>query len=71
AAAIADKTQMETLMDLGTGAMLWSNIPIVLGLGFLAVRSLKDYRRRLRAGEMPRHTAPPLTDVIDGRDVEQ
>ncbi|HUG89787.1 MAG TPA: alanine/glycine:cation symporter family protein [Planctomycetaceae bacterium] len=62
--------EMINLMDLGTGAMLWSNIPIVLALGFLAVRSLNDYRRRLRAGEMPRHKAPPMADVMDGRDVE-
>lgn len=51
AAGITDTTQMIILMDLGTGAMLWANMPIVLGLGFLAIRSLNDYNRRLKAGE--------------------
>ena len=57
ATGIKDTGDMEILMDLGTGAMLWSNLPIVLALGFLAVRNLKDYRRRLAAGEFPKHGA--------------
>jgi AGCS family alanine or glycine:cation symporter len=68
AAAIQDTGDMETLMDLGTGAMLWSNLPIVLGLGFLAVRCLNDYHRRLADGEFRRHDAPPITEVVEGRD---
>ncbi len=55
AAFINETKHMIALMDLGTGAMLWSNIPIVLALGFLAVRSLNDYGRRLKAGEFKRH----------------
>jgi len=58
-------------MDIGTGAMLWSNIPIVLTLGYLAVRCLADYDRRLKAGEFPRHQAPSLTEVAEGKDVEK
>ena len=46
---------MELLIDLGMGAMLWSNIPIVVLLGFLAVRCLSDYQRKLAAGEFPVH----------------
>jgi Na+/alanine symporter len=69
-AGIGSAAEMVVLMDLGTGAMLWANIPIVLCLGFLAVRSLNHYRRRLKSGHMPRHKAPPMADVIDGRDVE-
>lgn len=68
AAAIRDTGDMMTLMDLGTGAMLWSNLPIVIGLGFLAVRGLSDYHRRLTAGEFHPHAAPPITDVIEGHD---
>ena len=67
---IADTRDMENLMDLGTGAMLWSNIPIVVCLGFLAVRCLGDYDRRLKAGEFRPHDAPPLEDVVSGKDVE-
>ncbi len=55
AAFIVDTGDMETLMDLGTGAMLWSNLPIILCLGFLAVRNLKDYNRRHKAGEFKQH----------------
>ncbi|MHC4946948.1 MAG: alanine/glycine:cation symporter family protein [Planctomycetota bacterium] len=67
---ITDTRDMENLMDLGTGAMLWSNIPIVLALGFIAVRCLDDYGRRLKSGEIRRHAAPSFEDVVEGRDVE-
>jgi AGCS family alanine or glycine:cation symporter len=67
---IKDKAQMEPLMDLGTGAMLWSNLPIVFILGYLAVGSLNTYGKRLKAGEFPRHKAPKMEDVISGKDVE-
>ena len=70
AAFISSKNDMVILMDLGTGAMLWANIPIVVCLGFLSVRSLNDYGRKLKAGEFPRHDAPKMDDVISGRDVE-
>ena len=52
---IADTTDMEYLMDVGTGAMLWSNIPIVVCLGFLSVHCLSDYDRRLKTGAFARH----------------
>ena len=54
AVAIESADQMIKLMDLGTGAMLWANIPIVLVLGYLAVRSLEDYRSRLLTGHISR-----------------
>jgi AGCS family alanine or glycine:cation symporter len=52
---IENVDHMVALMDLGTGAMLWSNIPIVLALGYLAVASLGNYRKKLSAGEFKRH----------------
>ncbi|MDY7109988.1 MAG: amino acid carrier protein [Planctomycetota bacterium] len=67
---ITDTRDMENLMDLGSGAMLWSNIPIVLCLGFLAVRALNTYRGKLRAGEFPRRGEPSVEDVVSGKDVE-
>ncbi len=70
AAWITDVSQMESLMDLGTGAMLWSNLPIVLILGFLAVNGLGKYDRKLKAGEFPKIGHPKMEDVISGRDVE-
>jgi AGCS family alanine or glycine:cation symporter len=70
AAGIENTRHMITLMDLGTGAMLWANLPIVMALGYLAVRSLRDYDRRLANGEMHPHPPPSLTDVVTGKDVE-
>lgn len=45
--------------------MLWANLPIVLALGHLAVKALRDYNRRLKAGELPVHRPPPITEGID------
>ncbi len=55
ATSIDDTTQMLLLADLGTGTMLVVNIPIVLILGGLAVASLREYDRKLKAGEFPRN----------------
>ena len=55
AAMIEDTAQMMLLADLGTGSMLVVNIPIVLALGGIAVASLREYDRKLKAGEFPRH----------------
>jgi AGCS family alanine or glycine:cation symporter len=68
---IKKTADMENLMDLGTGAMLWSNLPIIVVLGFLAVRCLAQYDRKLKAGEFPRHRAPDIEDVVGGKDVEK
>jgi AGCS family alanine or glycine:cation symporter len=54
AVLIEDTAQMVPIMDLGTGLMLWSNIPIVLGLGYLAVREMNTYMKKLKAGEFKR-----------------
>ena len=59
ATGIDDASDMIILMDLGTGAMLWANIPIVVCLGFLAVRELNTYGKKLKAGEFTRHDKPP------------
>ncbi len=67
---VTDTADMENLMDLGTGAMLWSNIPIVLCLGFLAVRCLREYDVKLKAGMFKRKGRPKIEDVISGKDVE-
>ncbi len=68
---IETTADMETFMDLGTGAMLWSNLPIVIGLGFLAVRSLNEYGRNLKAGKFRRRDDPSNPDVAEGRDLER
>ena len=67
---ITDGNVMGPLMDLGTGAMLWANMPIVFLMGYIAVRELDTYFKKLKAGEFPSHTPASITDVVEGKDVE-
>ena len=52
---IESANELLLLADLGTGSMLVINIPIILGLGGLAVKCLRDYDRKFLAGEFKRH----------------
>lgn len=67
---IARQDDMEAISTLGTGVMLWANIPIMLIFGPHAMRAYHDYIRRLKSGEFRGHGYPRLVDVVDGRDVE-
>ncbi len=63
--------EIGNLSDLGTGVMLWANIPIMLIFGSIAMKAYHDYFRRLKSGEMdPPHKAPRISDVVEGKDVE-
>jgi len=60
--------QLDAWTALGTGVMLFANIPIMLIFGYQAMRAYHDYIRRLKSGEMePPHDAPPITDVVEGK----
>ncbi|MDG2094977.1 MAG: amino acid carrier protein [Phycisphaerales bacterium] len=48
-------TEIGNLSDLGTGIMLWSNIPIMLIFGVIAMTAYHSYFRRLRSGEIKPH----------------
>jgi AGCS family alanine or glycine:cation symporter len=61
--------ELDSFTALGTGVMLWANIPIMLIFGPVAMRAYRDYIRRLDAGQMKGHALPPITDVVEGRDV--
>ncbi|PIQ23322.1 sodium:alanine symporter family protein [bacterium (Candidatus Blackallbacteria) CG17_big_fil_post_rev_8_21_14_2_50_48_46] len=52
---ISTDRELGILSDFGTGWMLWANIPILLSMGYLAVRDLKQYFRKLDAGEFKAH----------------
>jgi AGCS family alanine or glycine:cation symporter len=52
--SISSDEQMDIISSLGTGVMLWANIPIMLLFGPMAMRAYHDYSRRLRAGEFAR-----------------
>jgi len=63
--------ELDNLTSLGTGVMLWANIPIMLIFGTVAMRAYHDYMRRLKAGTMLTHDAPAFKDVVEGRDTEE
>lgn len=68
---IATQHELDVISTLGTGVMLWANIPIMLLFGPIAMRTYHTYMRRLKAGEFKGHAYPPIVEVVDGRDVER
>ena len=67
---IESDADLDNLTGVGTGVMLWANVPIMWVFGRQAMRAYHDYVDRLRAGKMgPDHPAPSLEDLISGRDV--
>jgi AGCS family alanine or glycine:cation symporter len=68
---IETDAQLGLLADLGTGVMLFANVPIIVFMAPLAMRAFTDYFGRMRRGEMEGpHAAPKLADVVEGKDVE-
>lgn len=68
---ISTSEHLDALTGIGTGFMLWVNIPIMLLFGGEAMRAWHEYTARLKSGAMPRSADPPrLRDVFTGRDVE-
>lgn len=63
--------ELDNLSSLGTGVMLFANIPIMLLFGGQAMRAYHNYVDRLRAGQMgPDHPKPSLDDLVSGRDLK-
>lgn len=60
--------ELDAITALGTGVMLWANIPIMWIFGRTAMRAYHDYIHRLDTGKMKPHKAPPFKDVIEGTD---
>ncbi|MCH2148018.1 MAG: alanine:cation symporter family protein [Phycisphaerales bacterium] len=46
--------EIGNLSDLGTGIMLWANIPIMLIFGFVAMKAYHSYFDRLKSGDIKR-----------------
>ncbi len=64
--------QLDNLTGIGTGVMLFVNVPIMWFLGRQAMVAYKDYFARLESGRMgPEHPAPSIEDLISGKDVEK
>jgi len=68
---ISTSEHLDALTGIGTGFMLWVNIPIMLLFGGEAMRAWHEYKGRLDSGAMQRSNDPPrLRDVFSGKDVE-
>ena len=69
---IKTSQELDNFSSLGTGLMLWANLPIMLFLGHKAMRAYKEYVNRLKSGEMQRNPQAPsfFRDVLTGKDIE-
>jgi AGCS family alanine or glycine:cation symporter len=52
---IRTDAELDNLTGVGTGVMLFANVPIMWIFGRRAMRAYHDYIRRLKAGEFPQH----------------
>ena len=69
---ITTNRELDNLTGIGTGVMLFANIPILWFFGYQAMRAYKEYIGRLTSGRMEAgHKAPSIEDLISGRDVER
>ena len=68
---ISTDEELDNLTALGTGVMLWANIPIMLIFGATAMGAYRIYMGKLKRGEFKRHAAPSIEDVVGGKDVEK
>ena len=67
---ITTDAELDNITALGTGLMLWANIPIMLIFGTMAMRAYWTYMGKLKAGEFRSHKLPSIIDVAKGKDVE-
>ncbi len=69
-AIIGTDQELDMWTTLGLGVMLVVNIPIMLIFGAQAMKAYHGYFKKMATGIDPPHDAPPLEDVIEGKDVE-
>ena len=62
---ITSDKELDNFTALGTGVMLWANIPIMLIFGGIAMKAYHDYGRRLRSGEFHAHGARSFKDMTE------
>lgn len=67
---IRTEHELDVLSTLGTGVMLWANIPIMLIFGPMAMKAYHEYMGKLKSGKFRGHAYPKITDVLEGKDVE-
>lgn len=66
---ITTDVQLDAFASLGTGVMLWANIPIMLIFGPAAMKAYHEYNGKLKRGEFKGHAYPSIADVAEGKDV--
>ncbi|MEM8757989.1 MAG: amino acid carrier protein [Planctomycetota bacterium] len=69
-AIIGTSSELDMWTTLGLGVMLVANIPIMWIFGAQAMKAYHGYFRKLKEGGDTPHDAPPITDVVEGKDVE-
>lgn len=69
-AILSSDAELDTWTTLGLGVMLVANIPIMLIFGNEAMKAYRDYFKRMKHGGGDPHEAPPVVDVVEGKDVE-
>jgi alanine or glycine:cation symporter, AGCS family len=63
--------ELDNLTGIGTGVMLFANIPIMWIFSRQAMAAYHDYIARLDSGQVgPGHKPPSIEDLVSGRDVE-
>ena len=69
---VKSENDLNNVISIGTGVIMFANIPIIWMFGYQAMRAYKDYIARLTSGRMgPDHPPPSLDDLLSGRDVEK
>lgn len=58
--------QLDNLTGVGTGVMLFANIPILLIFGGKAMKVYKEYISKLDRGEFKSHDPHNLVDLVEG-----
>ncbi len=68
-AIIGTDTELDMWTTLGLGVMLVANIPIMWIFSAKAMGAYHGYFKKIKDGGDTPHDAPPIKDVVEGRDV--
>ncbi len=69
---IKTSADLDNMTGIGLGVIIYANLPICWIFGYQAMRTYKDYIRRLKEGRMgPDHPPPSIDDLLSGRDVQR
>jgi AGCS family alanine or glycine:cation symporter len=69
-AIIATDHELDNWTTLGLGVMLVANVPIMLVFSGKAMGAFHGYFGRMKHGGDDAHSAPPITEVVEGKDIK-